>query len=248
MKLLLFWSFLSPQNLLYRVSGWVFNTLKRLLSLSGTVCYPAFPCVCILGSDGSQVLILRSALPSPILPPQWGGRLVVHVLNISIYACKSTGLFPVPFRIQDIVLAGRECRRSPSSAAHQSRTLYIVWCRRWLWARQRHPAGPLFPVGGSVLEQAVGCLGQLLQRKLLVLPKRMLMLVTENRAVYLKCFSTVLLWFPCNAFSSLRAAVSLTLVMSMILRQPRPIFKNYFWWVGFRKARAESYKELKSLI
>lgn len=96
---------------------------------------PAYPCVCILGSDGSQVLILRSALPSPILPAQWGGRLVVHVLNMSIYACKSTGLFPVPFRIQDIVLAGRECRRSPSSAAHQSRALYIVWCRRWLWAR-----------------------------------------------------------------------------------------------------------------
>lgn len=39
-------------------------------------------------------------------------------------------------------------------------------------------------MGGSVLEQAVGCLGHLLQRKLLFLPKRMLVLVTENRAVY----------------------------------------------------------------
>lgn len=146
------------------------------------------------------------------------------------------------------MLAGRECRRSPSPAARQSRALYIVWCRRWLWARWKHPAGPLFPMGGSVLEQAVGCLGHLLQRKLLFLPKRMLVLVTENRAVYWKRFSPVFPWFSCKAFSSLRAAVSLPLLMSKIFKHPHPIFKNYFWWVSFRKARAKSYKGLKSLI
>lgn len=39
----------------------------------------------------------------------------------------------------------------------------------------------------------MGCLELLLQKKLLVLPKRILMLVTENRAVYLKYLPPVLL-------------------------------------------------------
>lgn len=79
-----------------------------------------------------------------------------------------------------------------------------------------------------MLEQGMGYLGQLLQRKFLVLPKRVPMLINENRAVHLKCFSPVLLWFPSKAFSSLRAAVSLTFVMSKTFKQPHLIFKNYF--------------------
>lgn len=75
---------------------------------------------------------------------------------------------------------------------------------------------------------AVGCLEQPWQRELLVLPERVLVLVTENRAGYLKCFSPVLLWFPSKAFSFLRAEVSLTLVMSKIFKQPCLVFKNYF--------------------
>lgn len=68
-----------------------------------------------------------------------------------------------------------------------------------------------------MLEQAMACLGQLLQRKLLVVLKRMLTLVTENRAVSLKRFSPVLPWFPCKAIVYLKA-VSLTLVMSKIFK------------------------------
>lgn len=62
-------------NLLYHLSGWIFNTLKRLLSLSGRVCYPAYPRVCILGSDGSRVLTLRSA-PFPHPPCSVGWQVV----------------------------------------------------------------------------------------------------------------------------------------------------------------------------
>lgn len=119
--------FFPPKNLLCHLSGWIFNTLRRLLSLSGRMCYPAYPCVCILASGGSQVLILRSA-PFPH-PPCSVGRQVVGTCVEHLYIKSS--LFPAPFRIQDIVLAGRECRRSPSPAAHQRRALHIVWCRRW---------------------------------------------------------------------------------------------------------------------
>ena len=68
-----------------------------------------------------------------------------------------------------------------------------------------------------MLEQAMGCVGQLLQSKLLAFPKRMLTLVTEIRGVSLKHFSPMFPWLPCKAIISLRA-VSLTLVISKIFK------------------------------
>lgn len=118
-------------------------------------------------------------------------------------------LIPSSFWDRGAVLSGRECRRPPSPAAPLKQSPVHWWCRRWLWARWRHPAGALFPAEASVLEQAMGCLVQLLQRKLLVLPKRMLRVVTSNRAMSLKCLFPVLPWFPCKAIVSLWA-VSLT--------------------------------------
>jgi len=41
----------------------------------------------------------------------------------------------------------------------------------------------------------MACLGQLWQRKLLLLPKSTLTLVTENRDMSVKSFFPVLLWF-----------------------------------------------------
>lgn len=113
------------------------------MSLSGRMCYPAYPCVCILASGASQVLILRSA---PFLhPPCSVGLQVVGACVEHIYI-KSTSLFPAPFRTQDIVLARREGRRSPSPAAHQCRALHIVWCRRC------EPGGDILQVPSSPWE------------------------------------------------------------------------------------------------
>lgn len=208
---------LFPQNLLYHLSGWIFSTLKRLLSLSGRVlpCLPLCLHPGISWIPGSDVEI--SSLP----PSSWlsGVADCWFMCWTYIYIYKSTGLFPAPFRIQDIVLAGSECR-SPSPAAHQSRTLSIVWCRRWLWScRSPLPCGRVSAGAGH------GLFGTALAKEITRSPQKGAHAGNWKQDCVFKVLSPVLLWFPCKAFSCLRVAVSLTLVMSKIFKQPCPIFK-----------------------